>query len=128
MQKNIETPPVTIRPYSTEDAKATHDLFAVTVETAYSEAAWERGNPIVRPGQRALEKWDFAIKGKDGVVAVVGEIVVGFSGVSTEGHVDVMFVSPHHADCGVARKLMNFLEMRAEGRSDFTAGPTSSST
>jgi putative acetyltransferase len=55
---------------------------------------------------------------RSSIVATVGGELVGFSDVSPEGYVDMMFVSPHHQRCGVARQLLAHVE--AHGRSEGT--------
>ncbi|MDR2997660.1 MAG: GNAT family N-acetyltransferase, partial [Microbacterium sp.] len=48
-----------------------------------------------------------------GIVAVVDGRVAGFSDVSAEGYIDMMFVSPAFTRRGVARALLAEVESRA---------------
>ncbi len=50
---------------------------------------------------------------RESYVAVLDEQVAGFSDVSAEGYIDMLFVSPRFARQGVAREMLTFLEARA---------------
>jgi putative acetyltransferase len=50
-------------------------------------------------------------------VAVIGDDIAGFSDVSADGYVDMMFVSPRFSRRGVARELLAFLEALARRNS-----------
>ncbi|WP_460799196.1 GNAT family N-acetyltransferase [Microbacterium sp. GXF0217] len=107
-------PPVRIRPYDSADADATlrvfHEAITVTASVDYAPAqiaAW------ARPEKRDLPGWDRAMRARDSFVALVDDQVAGFSDVSAEGYIDMLFVSPRFGRRGVARTLLSFLEARA---------------
>ena len=54
---------------------------------------------------------------RESYVALVGEQAAGFSDVSAEGYIDMLFVSPRFARRGVARELLTFVELRARALS-----------
>ncbi|MFE6734022.1 GNAT family N-acetyltransferase [Microbacterium sp. NPDC057650] len=103
-----------IRDYREQDAAATLAVFLdavmITAAVDYSAAqisAW------ARPSQRRVEDWNEARCRVSTIVAVVDGQMAGFSDVSAEGYIDMMFVSPHFARRGVARRLLAEIEGRA---------------
>lgn len=107
-------PGLLIRPYRREDAASTLAVFidAITV-TAAADYAPEQIAAWARPEQRDLTEWDRAMLGRNSLVAVADGAIAGFSDVSAGGHIDMMFVSPHHARRGVATALLARLEAEA---------------
>lgn len=114
MQKIIEAPTVEVRPYRSEDAEDTLALFVASItETASTNYSPDQISAWARPEQRNVSEWDRAMRGRDSVVAVVDEAIAGFSDVSADGYIDMMFVSPRFSRQGVARTLLTQLEQRA---------------
>ncbi|WP_309129629.1 GNAT family N-acetyltransferase [Microbacterium sp.] len=105
---------VTIRDYRAGDAAATLRVFieAITV-TASADYSPEQITAWARPEQRHLDDWDRSMSARSGFVALVRGVVAGFSDVSGDGHVDMMFVSPASSGRGVGRALMREIEARA---------------
>jgi putative acetyltransferase len=105
---------ITIRPYTEADAQATLEIFIdAVIDTAGADYTPEQTRAWARPDDRRPEDWNRARLRLDTFVAVVGGRVAGFSDVSAEGYVDMMFVSPRHGRQGVGRALIAFLEQRA---------------
>lgn len=105
---------VRIRSYDSADAAETlrifHDAITVTASADYTPeqiAAW------ARPENRDVGGWDRSMLARESYAALVGEQLAGFSDVSADGYIDMMFVSPRFARQGVARELLTFLEIRA---------------
>lgn len=103
-----------IRPYRSDDADATLAVFiaAITITAArdYSPVqvtAW------ARPEHRNVAEWHRGMAARGSVVAVVRDEIAGFSDVSADGHIDMMFVAPAFTRRGVASALLAFLEARA---------------
>jgi putative acetyltransferase len=86
---------------------------AITV-TASADYTPEQIFAWARPGQRDVAEWDQAMRGRNSYIALVEDQVAGFSDVSAEGHIEMLFVSPHFARRGVARKLLRSLERKAQ--------------
>ncbi|MFD5214554.1 GNAT family N-acetyltransferase [Microbacterium sp. NPDC058345] len=105
---------VTIRDYRAADAPATLRVFleAITI-TASADYSPEQISAWARPEQRRLDDWDRSMSARSGFVALVQGAVAGFSDVSGDGHVDMMFVSPAAGGRGVGRALMHEVEARA---------------
>lgn len=107
--------PVTVRPYARGDAPTTLAVFlaAVTVTAAehYSPdqiAAW------AAPGERTAEGWDAALASRGTIVAILDGDVAGFSDVSADGYIHMMFVAPQFGRRGVAAALLAEDERRAK--------------
>lgn len=72
-------------------------------------AAW------ARPEQRDPATWDLGMRRRNSFVAVVNDQIAGFSDVSVDGYIDMMFVSPRHGREGVATALLAKAEALARG-------------
>ena len=111
------TPPVgtvTVRPYQANDAEGTLAVFldavTVTAATDYSPeqvAAWSA------PQERNLAEWNLARTGLGTVVAISDGELAGFSDVSADGYIHMMFVASRCGRRGVARDLLAAVERRA---------------
>jgi putative acetyltransferase len=110
--------PVRVRSYKSADAAETLRIFhnAVTV-TAAADYTPEQVAAWAQIDKRDLGGWDRAMLARESYVALIGEDIAGFSDVSVDGYVDMMFVSPRFARRGVARNLLTYLEALAQGNS-----------
>lgn len=101
-----------IRDYRSEDAEATRAVFlqAVTVTAAVDYSA-EQIAAWARP--RSLDDWAAAMERRAGIVAAVDAEIAGFSDVSVDGYVDMLFVSPRFTRRGIATALLAEIERRA---------------
>ena len=105
---------VVIRPYEHSDAPATLAVFISAVtETASADYTAEQVQAWAQPGRRDVGTWHAAMLARDSIVATIGGELAGFSDVSPDGYVDMMFVSPRHQRRGVARQLLAHLEAHA---------------
>lgn len=106
---------VQIRRYESSHASDTLRVFleAITVLAAVDYTP-EQISAWARPEKRDLDEWDRSMLARGSYVALVGGEVAGFSDVSVDGYVDMMFVSPRFARRGVARELLLFLEALAQ--------------
>lgn len=105
--------PVLVRPYQATDASATLAAFlhavTVTASADYSPAqvaAWSA------PQERNVEDWNFARTRLGTVVALAEGEIAGFSDVSAEGYIHMMFVSPRYGRRGVASALLAEVDRR----------------
>lgn len=103
-----------IRPYAPGDARTTLAVFlsAVTLTAAqdYSPdqvAAW------AQPARREASDWDAQRRSADTFVATLDGQVAGFTDMSSDGYIDMLFVSPRFGRRGVGGTLLWFLEGRA---------------
>lgn len=102
----VRRPPVRLRPYAPGDARATwlvfHEAVSVTAArhyTAEQVAAWS-------PGEVDLSSWDARRRSAWTLVGVEGSRVVGFSDLTCDGVLDMLFVHPDVGGRGVARLLV----------------------
>lgn len=100
-------PPVTIAPYVSADAAPTRTVFrraiAVTARAHYRPdqiAAW-----LARDSD--LTAWDAARRATHTLVARRDDVVVGFTGISPSGYVDMLFVTPEAGRSGVGGALLS---------------------
>ncbi|WP_245631516.1 GNAT family N-acetyltransferase [Curtobacterium ammoniigenes] len=106
--------PVILRPYASTDAEATLAVFTEAIlQTAAADYSREQLAVWARPGQRDLREWDASMQARGSVVAEVDGRVVGFSDVSADGYIDMLFVAPGFTRRGIASTLLAFLERRA---------------
>ena len=117
MQNILDGSLVEVSAYRGEDATATLTVFldAITQIAAadYSPAqiaAW------ARPEQRTVPEWHRAMQGRNSYVALLNKQIVGFSDVNSDGHIDMMFVSPRHSRRGVASALLSHLHVHAQAQ------------
>ena len=119
------TPHWSRRSSGSEDAAATLTvLLKAITETAAADYSPGQITAWARPEQRTLSEWEPAMKARDSYVALLDKQVVGFSDVSCEGYIDMMFVSPRHSRRGVASALLSHLHgrARAQGIRSLSAG------
>jgi putative acetyltransferase len=57
------------------------------------------------------QAWQARVAGLTALIAEVNQKIAGFTGFSSDGHVDLLYSSPHHARQGVATALY----LQAEG-------------
>ena len=108
--------PVTLRPYRDTDAEPTWQVFhaavRVTAAADYTPeqlAAWS-------PDEVDLEAWGRRRAAAWTMVAVAGERVVGFSDLTDDGVLDMLFVHPDAGGRGVARMLVEAVLNEARRR------------
>ena len=105
---------VTVRPYRAIDAEGTLTVFldAVTV-TAANDYSPEQVSAWSAPQERDLTEWNLARTGLGTVVAIIDGELAGFSDVSADGYIHMMFVASRFGRRGVAHDLLAALEQRA---------------
>ena len=99
-----------LRPYTHQDCPALARLFFDTVRTVnrrdYSQAqveAWA-------PAEADLAAWDAALSACRTLVAVEGEMVVGFAAMAPDGYLDRLYVHRDRQGRGIATALCDALE------------------
>jgi putative acetyltransferase len=105
---------VTVRDYDPPDAPRTLDVFldAVTI-TASGDYSPEQIASWAGPRDREIEAWDSARAECGTVVAILDGDIAGFSDVSADGYIHMLFVSPRFGRRGVASALLVEIERRA---------------
>lgn len=99
--------PVTLRPYSPDDAPALLRLFKDTIRRVNSRdyapeqvAAWASD-------EIDASAWASRFEGRFAVVAEAAGVIAGFVDLSPEGYLDRLFVSADHQGQGIATALMD---------------------
>ena len=106
-----------IRPYEHSDAAETLVVFISAVtETASADYTAEQVQAWAQPDRREVGAWHEAMLARNSIVATIGGELAGFSDVSPDGYVDMMFVSPRHHRRGVAREILAHLEAQARSQ------------
>ncbi|MBB1511025.1 GNAT family N-acetyltransferase [Tessaracoccus sp. MC1627] len=108
--------PVTLRPYRDLDAEPTWQVFhaavRVTARGDYTPEQLEAWSPdevdLEVWGRRRAQAWT--------LVAVEGDRVVGFSDLTDDGVLDMLFVHPDAGGQGVARLLVTAVLVEARRR------------
>ncbi|GAA4474869.1 GNAT family N-acetyltransferase [Enteractinococcus fodinae] len=109
---------VSIRAYRSADAETTLRIFQEAIMvTAAGDYTRDQLNAWARPDQLDVTEWDQSMLRRNSVVASLGGQVGGFSDVSKNGYIDMLYVSPDFARRGVPRALMAFLEKQARSNS-----------
>lgn len=99
--------PVEVRAYSDLDAAATLAIFiAAVTETASADYTAEQTEAWADPDGRDLRRWGIAMAARRSFVATIERQMAGFSDVSPDGYIDMMFVAPHFLRRGVAWQLI----------------------
>lgn len=101
-----------IRRYDGTDSEATLTVFQRAVREVSSRdydpvqiAAWSQVDDHVRWAERRASRPTW--------VAVHGPLVIGFTDLEPDGHLDMMFVHPEHQGLGVASGLLAAVETAA---------------
>ena len=102
-----DDPSIEVRSYEHGDATGTLAVFlAAVTETASGDYTSKQIQAWADPDGRDLHCWDEAMAARKSFVAIISAQIAGFSDVSHDGYVDMMFVAPHFLRRGVARKLL----------------------
>lgn len=96
-----------MRSYFDLDAAATLTIFITAVtETASADYTTEQTEAWADPDGRDLRLWGIAMAARRSFVATIEGQIAGFSDVSTDGYIDMMFVAPRFLRRGVAAQLI----------------------
>ena len=108
--------PVTLRPYRDTDAEPTWQVFHAAVRVTAAAAYTPEQVKAWSPDEVDLEAWGRRRANAWTVVAVDGDRVVGFSDLTDDGVLDMMFVHPDAGGRGVARLLVEAVLEEARRR------------
>lgn len=98
-----------IRPYSPHDALETLEVFTRAVrETARRDYSLEQVRAWA-PTSLPVRDWNSRRAAVATRVAVIDGAIAGFTDVSDDGYIDMMFVHPTFTGRGVARNLLTAL-------------------
>ena len=101
--------PIQLRPFRSEDAEPCLDLFHETVHRVNIRDYTEEQIDAWAPTDYDHESWASRFNNRFAYVACDGKVIVGFSDMTRDGHLDRLFVSADHQGQGIARLLVERL-------------------
>lgn len=104
-----------IRKYLESDCKILSELFYNTVHTVNAKDYTKEQLDVWATGEVGLEKWNQSLKEHYSVVAVEGEVIVGFGDIESTGYLDRLFVHADYQRKGIATAICNQLEQAVQG-------------
>lgn len=104
-----------IRKYLESDCKILSELFYNTVHTVNAKDYTKEQLDVWVTGEVDLEKWNQSLKEHYSVVAVEGEVIVGFGDIDSTGYLDRLFVHADYQRKGIATAICNQLEQAVQG-------------
>jgi len=103
---------LTIRPYTTEDCDATIEIFLRAIrEVASRDYNPAQVNAWAQVKDR--EAWAGRRASRPTWIAQNVDVVIGFSDLEPDGHLDMLFVHPDHQGRGAASLLLEKVEAEA---------------
>lgn len=105
-----------IRGYRPSDCKVLAELFYNTVHTVNAKDYAKELLDAWAPGAVDLEKWNRSFEEHDSLVAVNGEMIIGFGDIDKTGYLDRLFVHSDYQRKGVATAICDQLEQTVQGR------------
>lgn len=105
-----------IRGYRPSDLETLTQLFYDTVHTVNAKDYTKEQLDAWATGTVDLEKWDRSLRAHCSLVAVDGEMILGFGDIDKTGYLDRLFVHSHHQREGVAAAICDRLERAVPGR------------
>lgn len=97
---------VTLRPYRVEDAATLLELFRNTVQQVNSADYSPEQIRAWASDEIVLSDWSKRFEGRLAYVAERDSLPVGFTDMTSHGHIDRFFVSSKHQRCGIGRALL----------------------
>lgn len=107
---------IIIRPYEEKDCAALAALFYETVHKVNVRDYTEEQLNVWADGNVDLEAWNASFLAHTTVVAVLGEVFVGFGDMDAHGYLDRLFVHWAYQGRGIARAVCDALETNRKGR------------
>lgn len=104
-----------IRKYLESDCKILSELFYNTVHTVNAKDYTKEQLDVWATGEVGLEKRNQSLKEHYSVVAVEGEVIVGFGDIDSTGYLDRLFVHADYQRKGIATAICNQLEQAVQG-------------
>lgn len=105
-----------VRNYMPSDCQQLAELFYETVHTVNGKDYTEEQLDVWATGNVDLEEWNTSLSEHYTVVAVEGDIIVGFADMDKTGYLDRLFVHKDFQRQGIATVLCEHLEQRGDGK------------
>lgn len=91
------------------------ELFYHTVHTVNAKDYSKEQLAVWATGRVDLEQWDRSLQEHFSLVAVDGELIVGFGDMDKTGYLDRLYVHKDHQGKGIATALCDQLEAAVQG-------------
>lgn len=104
---------VAIRGYRFEDCRALADLFTDTVRRIASRDYPQAEIEAWAPDPPEYSRFAPRLAGRPSYVAEIGQKIVGFSDLASDGYIDMMYVHADHQGQGVATALLAHIKAEA---------------
>ncbi len=99
-----------IREYQPSDCKELIELFYNTVHTINAKDYTKEQLDVWATGEVDLKKWNQLLQEHFSIVAVDGDIIVGFGDIDKTGYLDRLFVHLGYQGKGIATTICSRLE------------------
>ena len=104
-----------IRKYQPSDCKELTELFYNTIHTINAKDYTKEQLNVWATEQMDLKKWNQSLQEHFSIVAVDGDIIVGFGDIDKTGYLDRLYVHSGYQGKGIATAICNQLESVAQG-------------
>lgn len=104
-----------IREYHPSDGKELIELFYNTVHTVNAKDYTKEQLDVWATGKEELKKWSQSLQEHISIVAVDGDIIVGFGDIDQTGYLDRLYVHFQHQGKGIATAICQRLESSVQG-------------
>ncbi len=105
-----------LRAYRPSDCRTLAELFYRTVHTVNAKDYTKEQLDAWASGQVDLEAWDRSLREHDSLVALDGELLIGFGDMDRTGYLDRLFVHPDYQGMGIATGICDRLERAVPGK------------
>lgn len=116
-----------IRNYQISDARELAELFYHTIHAVNSKDYTKEQLNAWTTGKDNLEKWNESFKEHYSIVAVEGDLIIGFGDIDKIGYLDRLYVHMDYQRRGIASALCDKLEQTVKEKiithSSITAKP-----
>lgn len=105
-----------VREYKPADCKELSELFYNTVHAVNAKDYTKEQLDVWATGAIDLEKWNQSFTEHNTVVAVDGEIIIGFGDIDKTGYLDRLYIHKDYQGKGVATAICDKLEQASQGK------------
>jgi len=116
-----------VRTYQPADCEKLAELFYNTVHTINAEDYTKEQLSAWATGTVDLAKWNQSFEEHYSLVALNGQMIIGFGDIDQTGYLDRLFVHSDYQRKGIATAICNLLEQAVQGNivthSSITAKP-----
>lgn len=102
-----------VRLYNASDFDAVIALFRYAVRTIASQDYTYEQVMAWAPDEINSQKWVMKLTNKLTWVALIGDKIVGFTDLESDGHIDMLYVHADYQNQGVASRLLETVESKA---------------